>query len=216
MKSNAQFWDNIAATYSAKPVEDPDAFERKIEVTQSKLRPTDTVLEVGCGTGSLALRLASSVAEIHGLDVSSEMIRIAEAKIEQGSVKNVHFTVGAFDERLDTFAPESLDAVLAFSILHLLEDREAALNRMWHLLRPGGLFVSSTVCLGGSWVPYSALLWTMRQLGKAPWVGVIDRQHLLDDIARAGFDGIETPDVGAKSTVAFVTARRPNRTNDDG
>lgn len=209
MKSKVQFWDDIAESYAKKPVEDPAAFERKIEITKARLRPTDVVLDIGCGTGSLALRLAASAAHVHGLDISNEMVRIARAKASDAETTNASFHVGAFDETFEAFGRSSLDCICAYSILHLIEDREAALKRMWTLLRPGGSLVSSTVCLGSSWIPFSPILWTMRQFGKAPWVGILDDKRLVSDMTDAGFTDIEKPPVGAKPTVAFVVARRP-------
>ena len=78
----AAFWDGIAEKYAKQPVADPDAFDAKIAITKSRMKPTDVVLDIGCGTGSLALRLADSAAEVHGLDISSEMIRIANGKAQ--------------------------------------------------------------------------------------------------------------------------------------
>ena len=78
MSADATFWNNIATTYAAQPVENPDAFDRKIEITRDRMIPQGTYLDIGCGTGSLALRLAPSGGQVHGLDVSSEMIRFAK------------------------------------------------------------------------------------------------------------------------------------------
>ncbi len=151
--TNAAFWDKLAERYAAKPVDDPEAFDRKIAITVSHMTPESTVLDVGCGTGSLALRLAPHGAEVHGLDLSSEMIRIARGKAADAGVSNVTFHVGPFDDSFTAFAPESLDGLCAYSILHLVADRAAALERIYDLIRPGGFFISSTVCLGESWVP---------------------------------------------------------------
>ena len=43
---------------------------------------------------------------------------------------------------------QTLDAVLALSVLHLLEDKEAVITKVYTMLKPGGLFVTSTACLG--------------------------------------------------------------------
>lgn len=203
------FWDGIAEQYAAQPVEDPDAFERKIAIHRGLLGPDAAALEVGCGTGSLALRLAPSAGHVHGLDVSPEMIRFARAKAAEAGVANVTFHVGAFDETLTTFAPRSLDVVSAYSVLHLVANRPAALRQIFDLVKPGGAFVASTLCLGESWMPFAPLLWTMRQFGKAPHVWVFDKETLLAEIREAGFVDLETPDVGAKDTVLYTVARRP-------
>lgn len=56
--SDAAFLNAVAEKYSRTPVANPGAFERKIEITRSRMTASDTVLDIGCGTGSLALRLA--------------------------------------------------------------------------------------------------------------------------------------------------------------
>lgn len=209
MSTDAAFWDRAAEAYAAKPVDDPGAFERKIEITRALLRPTDTILGVGCGTGSLALRLAPFAGQVHGVDISSEMIRIARSKAEAQGVRNVTFHVGPFDDSFTVFGPDSLDGLLAYSILHLLPARREAIARMYRLLKPGGFFVTSTVCLADTWVPYRPLLWLMQRLGKAPFVTILGRRTLEEELRAAGFVDVRQPDVGAKPIVAFLVARKP-------
>lgn len=207
MTAEAAFWNDLAERYARQPVANPGAFERKIELTRARMKPTDTVLDVGCGTGSLALRLAPSAATVHGLDISSEMIRIARGKAETEAVANVSFHVGALDSC--EFEPGSLDGICAYSLLHLVDDLPATLGRIHRLLKPGGFFVSSTVCLGESWVPYRPLLEVLRWLGKAPRVRSLRKRELEDEMRHAGFVGIEQRDVGAQSNIAFSVAEKP-------
>lgn len=209
MPSEADFWNKIAESYSKKPVDLPEAFERKIEITKARMAPDHVVLDIGCGTGSLALRLAPAGAHIHGLDISEEMIRIARGKAADQGIGNVTFHVGPFDERFAVFEPASLDGICAYSILHLVPERAAALAQIFRLLKPGGFFVSSTVCLAESWVPYAPILTVMRWLGKAPPVAIFSKKTLAADIAKAGFTNLSAPDVGAQATVGFMVAEKP-------
>jgi arsenite methyltransferase len=210
MTDVAAFWDNIAEKYAAQPLPDPGSTERKVAITLALMRPEHVVLDVGCGTGTLALRWATTAAAVHGLDVSSEMIRIARGKAASQHARNLTFHVGAFDETFDAFAPGTVDVVCAYNVLHLVSgDVSAALARIHALLRPGGAFVSSTPCLGDSWVPYRPALAVMRALGKAPPVTILAKRTLVSAIRDVGFVDVASPDVGADAMVAFVVARKP-------
>jgi arsenite methyltransferase len=209
MTDQALFWNGIAEKYARTPVENPAAFDRKIELTKAGMRPEHQLLEIGCGTGSLALRLAPSAAHIHGLDISQEMVRIAREKVASAGVDNITFHVGPFDDSFTAFAPESFDGICAYSILHLMEDRPAALARMFSLLKPGGFFASSTATLGESLVPYRPILAVARALGKAPMVKVLRKTTLEAEVRTAGFVDVQQPDVGAERTIAFMLATKP-------
>ena len=210
MPVDATFWDDIAEKYAANAVKDVAAFERKKAITREHLRPGSTVLEVGCGTGSLALEMSPLAGHIHALDVSAEMIRIASAKQQATGVTNVSFRQGTLDD-CACFGREHFASAWAYSVLHLIPDRPRALRTIFELLAPGGSFISSNVCLGGTWVPYAALITVMRWFRKAPVVYVYDRQTILGEIHDAGFVGVEEVDVGAERSVAFVVARKPGR-----
>jgi len=206
MSADPQFWNKLAERYAAKPVDDPEAFERKIAITKSLMKPDHVIADIGCGTGSLALRLAPHAAHVHGLDLSDEMLRIANGKAE--GVDNVTFHCTAFDDSIP-LEPGSLDGVCAYSILHLLDDRQASLKLLFDLLKPGGFFVSSTVSLGNTWIPYRPLLAVMKAFGKAPDVYIVNSAQLAEEAAAAGFVDWTEHDVGAEGIITFATARKP-------
>jgi len=205
MSTDNLFWDKLAERYAKQPIANLASYERKLDVTKSRLSPTDVILDIGCGTGSLALELAPHVAAVHALDFSGEMIKIGKRKASDQNVTNITFHQSTL-EAAEGFEPGQFDGVCAYNILHLVEDRADTLQRIFAYLKPGGFFISSTVCLGESFVPYRPMIAVMRWLGKAPPVRVFSAEALLRDIRDAGFADISTPDVGAKKMVAFVVA----------
>jgi arsenite methyltransferase len=207
--ADAKFWNQLAERYAASPVKDVAAFDRKKQITREHLQPRSKVLEIGCGTGSLALELSRHAEEIHAIDVSVEMIRIAERKKASQEVTNVIFHAGTLEAMLPRL-PRELDAVWAYSILHLVDDRTSTLKTAFDLLKPGGTFISSNVCLAGTWVPYRTIITLMRWLGKAPRVHYFDRKTILREIEAAGFVDVTEKDVGADKAVAFVVAKKPS------
>ena len=208
MHADPQFWNDIAERYAQQPVANMPAYEAKLVATKERLTPRDVVLDIGCGTGSLALELASHVHHVHAIDVSEEMVRIARRKTQAAEVDNITYYVGAFSG-LETLEPASFDVICAYNILHLLPQREAALRAIQTLLKPGGLLVSSTPCLGESYVPYALILPIMRWLGKAPPVHILRAAEVQAELDAAGFVELRTRDVGAAKTTLFLMARRP-------
>lgn len=206
--SDATFWDKIATSYAAQPVKDPAAFARKKAITREHLRASSTVLEIGCGTGSLALEMSAWAGHIHALDHSSEMLRIANERKDAKQITNVTFRQGRLERALP-YEPASFDNVWAYSILHLIPDRARTLANVYDLLQPGGTFISSNACLGDSWVPFGPMIAVMRWLGKAPMVHIYDRATIMRELHDAGFVDIVEHDVGADSTIAFLVARKP-------
>ncbi len=146
MRQSAKFWDKIAERYSQQPIADEAAYQKKLQVTRDYFQPDMEVLEFGCGTGSTVISHAPFVKHIHALDISSKMIEIAQGKADANNVENVTFERSTIDEF--NVSDQSLDAVLGLSILHLLDNKEEVIAKVHKMLKPGGIFITSTVCLG--------------------------------------------------------------------
>ena len=207
--TSAKFWDKIAAKYSRQPVADEAAYQQKLRMTQEVLRPDMDVLEIGCGTGSTALVHAPHVRSIRAVDVSENMLQIAREKAQAAQVANVSFEKGAF-ESLDA-AEESLDAVLALSLLHLLDDPREAIRKVYGWLKPGGVFVTSTACLADTMGYLKYILPVVRFFGRAPKVTFLARDQLRQDHEDAGFV-IEQEWQPGRNAAVFMIARKPAAT----
>ncbi len=206
MGQSAKFWDRIAKRYSKSPISDEAAYQKKLEVTQRYFTPESEVLELGCGTGSTAILHAPRVKHIRATDISKRMIEIAEGKKAEAVVDNVTFEQASLED-LDV-PVESVDAVLAMSLLHLLEDKDAAIRKVHSIVKPGGVFVTSTACLGDNMKWFKLIAPIGRFLGVLPLVRVFTHQELLDSMAAAGFE-IDYDWRPGKSAAVFVVAKKP-------
>lgn len=206
MNQNEAFWNKIAEKYARTPVADEASYQKKLEMTRKLFTPEMEVLELGCGQGSTAITHAPFVKHIRAVDLSSEMIRIANDKADAEGVTNITFECAAIDAL--SVADESVDMVMAHSILHLLEDKEAVIGRVYRMLKPGGLFVSSTICLGDAMWFLRPVIPLMRLLGKAPaTVRFFTDAQLVSCISEAGFK-IEQRWQPGKTKALFVVAKK--------
>jgi 2-polyprenyl-3-methyl-5-hydroxy-6-metoxy-1,4-benzoquinol methylase len=205
---DARFWDRAARKYATDPIKDMRGYERTLDRISHWVNSSDTVLEIGCGTGTTALRLAPSVSRVIATDVSSEMIAIAREKATAQARQNVEFSVATVERAP---GPEgAYDAVLAFNLLHLIADRPSALAHVHRLLKPGGLFVSKTPCLSEMNLLIRLAVPVMRLVGKAPYVSFFSATELEAEIADAGFAIIEQGRHGSKQKEPriFIVARK--------
>jgi len=185
MKTPQQFWDKMAPRYARSPIRDEKSYQKKLAVTQEYFKPDWSVFEFGCGTGSTAIIHAPFVKEIVATDVSPRMLEIAEGKARDAGIDNISFRQGTLESL--ALEAESFDAVLGLNILHLLEDVGAAIARVHALLKPGGVFVSSTALVGELKVYWRMLIPVMQALGFAPHVSRFDKPALVAMLVDAGF-----------------------------
>lgn len=110
-------------------------------VAQARLQPSDAVLDVGTGTGIVALIAAEAVREggrVVGVDLSDGMLRAARAKAEDRGLAVEFRKMDAESLELE---PESFDVVLSLFALSHFPDVDAALRGIFRVLRPGGRIV---------------------------------------------------------------------------
>jgi ubiquinone/menaquinone biosynthesis C-methylase UbiE len=180
------FWDLMAKTYSRQAIADEASYAKKLEVTQTYFRPDSDVMEFGCGTGSTAIVHAPYVRHILATDGSAKMIEIARGKAVAQHIENITFECATIKDL--ELPPESKDVVLGLSILHLVDDRDAVIQKVYSMLKPGGVFVTSTICMGdmGKFVLIARLIAPFGWL-----VGLVLRVFTMEELkasmVRAGF-----------------------------
>lgn len=146
MSKSEKFWDQAASNYDKTEEKFEFIHSRSRENAKRYLKDTDIVLDYGCGTGTTACEISGLVKSVRAIDISTEMIEIAKGKAATAGVVNVDFDqADIFDV---AFHNDSFDVVLAFNMLHTVPDPESVVQRTVELLKPGGLFISVTPCLG--------------------------------------------------------------------
>ena len=206
----ARFWNKIARKYACDPISDMAGYETTVERVKALLSPEHDVLEIGCGTGTTALRLAPGTRRLVATDVSAEMVTIAREKLAAQPIPQLEFRIADADVPLSTMP--NFDVVMAFNVLHLVEDLPRALHATLAVLKPGGMFISKTPCLNemNPLIPKVALP-LMRALGKAPHVLCFSAAQLQEALVVHGLDivGVEWHGSKGKDFRPFIVARKP-------
>ncbi|MEL7215491.1 MAG: class I SAM-dependent methyltransferase [Pseudomonadota bacterium] len=204
MRADPDFWTKLAPDYARRPLANTAQYEDMLERTRRMLGPDDHVVEIGCGTGGVVRALENDVAWIMGTDFSPGMVEIAERRSQD---YDAEFAVAPADEI--PAQDGTLDAVLAFNLLHLLDNPHDVLKAVVHALVPGGRFLSKTPLLREAGWLTRVPLWTMQRLGRAPVTAWL-RQDTLDDmLVQAGFVLEETHTYPGKVPNRFVVAQKP-------
>jgi 2-polyprenyl-3-methyl-5-hydroxy-6-metoxy-1,4-benzoquinol methylase len=177
------------------------------EKLETYLPGSDRILDYGCGTGTLSLRFAGRVKEIHGIDFAAGMIEVAQRKAAESRVDNARFMQATiFDERLDK---GSYDAVLAWGILHLVDDRKLVVKRIYELLKPGGLVVSATECMAEKKTPITSLLSFLMKIGIFPIsLKYFTVAELEESFSGAGFQIVQKEIMGDNPVSFFIAAKK--------
>jgi 2-polyprenyl-3-methyl-5-hydroxy-6-metoxy-1,4-benzoquinol methylase len=209
MNNSEKFWDRAANTYDQEEEKDEQTYVEIIDKTREYLKIGDVVLDFGCGTGHASNEIAGNVKVIHAIDTSSKMIERAKQKADARKIENVdyaHSTI--FDAR---YGIGSFDVVLAFYILHLLEDTHEVMQRIHELLKPGGLIISVTPCLGEK-KTLNILLSMLSKVGLVPNVRSFKVSELEASIANGNFQIVETECLRrsslGRSQEHFIVAKR--------
>lgn len=169
----------------------------------SRLKDTDTVLEIGCGTGGTAIRLAPGVAKWTATNFSTVMVRIAKAK---PSLENAVFVVADASNASDG---GSFDAICAFNVLHLVDDLPGMLTRIHANMKLGGLLISKTWCFADMKPSLRALFAVLRVFDLFPAAASLSAVQLRQALQDAGFAIVSERVFGAHPQNPYIIASKP-------
>lgn len=201
-----QFWDGIAASYAKRPIANMDQHDRTVERSLAYLPVDGEVLEVGCGTGTIAMRLAPHAGHVLATDVSGKLLEIARERRTERGVVGVSFAQhGIMDLPEDTF-----DLVACYNVLHLIKDIDQAVAALAARVKPGGVLVTKTGVLGETFKGrmLRVVIGAMQVFGKAPYVGFHKVRDIDALMARHGLEVVEAETMGKGVVTRFLVARK--------
>jgi len=155
----------------------------------AKLQPGETVLDLGSGGGIDVLLSAKRVGptgKAYGLDMTEEMLALAEQNKLKSGLKNVEFLKGEIENI--PLPPNTVDVIVSNCVINLSGDKDRVLREAFRVLKPGGRFAISDVVVRGE-VP--------REIRKSMelWVGCVagalSETEYREKLAAAGFESVD-------------------------
>ncbi len=205
MRTN--LWDKLAGGYDKNTEKKySDANLKTLNASFGYCTAENRVLDFGCGTGVFTLEMAEKVKEVAALDTSAKMLEIARSKADASNIGNIKWLQSSV---LDVdFVPETFDIVTAFNILLYLPNKEDCLIKLRELLKPGGVFISVTDCLGEKAPFHNKAALLLSRLGLFPYIEAFTTDGLRTFIESSGFEIVFSENVYTSPPNYFVAARK--------
>lgn len=210
MTQREDFWDKMAVKNDRKvltKVITPDRTHiNTIKAIVRHLNANDVILDFACGSGIKTIDVAGNVHKIKAIDTSSKMIDVARKRASEKNISNIDFeNINIFDDR---FKDESFNVILALNVLHLLEEPDLILERMSKLLKPEGLFISATACLGEKWSPLASCLLLLSKTRYVPNFNKYSVSGLEEIIRGDKFNIVETVNISKALSEHLIVAKK--------
>ena len=201
-----EYWNARAKSYdSSVGGIYADAYKKTASRSLDYLKAEDDVLEFACGTGVVTLSLAPHVKSLTAIDISDGMIREAREKAGDHYPNLTFKNTGLWSDEL---VRESFDVVGAYNVLLYLEEPEKAIRRIYELLKPGGVFLSVTDCLGGVPTVAAAKRFGRVLKGEIPRVSFFTPSSLARRIEAGGFAVLEKENLYHRPPNLFIAAKK--------
>ena len=155
----------------------------------AQLKPGEVVLDLGSGGGIdvlLSARRVGPGGKAYGLDMTDEMLALANENKRKAGVENVEFLKGEIEHI--PLPDNSVDVIISNCVINLSADKERVLGEAFRVLKPGGRLAVSDVVTRGEIVPeirQSVLLWV------GCVAGALDENEYRGKLASAGFEQVD-------------------------
>src|ERR1700726_2875435 len=160
----------------------------------AKLNPGETVLGLGSGGGIdvlLSARRVGPTGKAYGLDITDDMLALAEENKRKAGVQNVEFLKGEIESI--PLPDNSVDVIISNCVINLSANKDRVLREAFRVLKPGGRFAVSDVVTRGEILPEirkSVLLWV------GCIAGALEENEYRGKLAATGFEQVEVEPTG--------------------
>ena len=155
----------------------------------AELKPGETVLDLGSGGGIdvlLSARRVGPTGTAYGLDMTDEMLALAQKNKRESGLANVHFLKGEIENI--PLPADSVDVIISNCVINLSGDKDRVLREAFRVLKPGGRFAVSDVVVRGE-VP--AAIKRSMELWAGCVAGALSDREYRDKLAAAGFEQVD-------------------------
>jgi ubiquinone/menaquinone biosynthesis C-methylase UbiE len=206
-RSPDTFWDEFATHYEGFLRHVRRAYTRLLSFVAAHCDQAMDVVEIGTGTGVIAMALADQVAHVDAVDPSRAMIGEAMARQAEAGITNVQFSVRSGYNT--AFPPHRYDLVVVSNVLHVIDQPERLLREAARVTKAEGTVLIATYCHGES--ALSRLVSGLMSLRgfRAPQKWSI--AGLMDFLCDCGFTVRDSIVIGGVIPLVAVAASRPGR-----
>jgi len=155
----------------------------------AELKPGETVLDLGSGGGIdvlLSARRVGPTGKAYGLDMTDEMLALAEENKRKSGLENVEFLKGEIENI--PLPDKSVDVIISNCVINLSGDKDRVLKEAFRVLKPGGRFAVSDVVVRGG---LPAEIKKNMELWAGCVAGALSDYEYVAKLAKAGFEDID-------------------------
>jgi ubiquinone biosynthesis O-methyltransferase len=167
------------------------------------------ILDAGCGQGRLTIPLAKNGHQVTGMDLSPDVINLAEKYAKDANV-TIELLTGNIEEDLIKFSPQQFDCVICLEVLYMLKNYKSIISNLVKLVKPGGLIILSLrpklfyvlyTIMNGNFNEAAKLVLHEENYINSMQLNCLTRAEMIDLLSTNGINNIETNGIGILSGI---------------
>lgn len=200
-----KFWDRVSGWSLAESAANSTLTKHLNNKFGVYILPGDTVLDYGCGTGTITLKIARNANKVYGIDVSEGMLKRAQQNLISQNIHNATFCkITALNKM---FEDGTFDVITIFNVLQYIENRKELLTEFYKLLKPQGILIIAAPCFSGM-NTFAALYMTfLRFVRIMPETYFFSTDRIEKEITDTGLTIIESTNL-TNLPERFIIARK--------